>query len=327
MDFELILDVKYFKFHSSIYDLTPSRKIIFYLEACYKNRVIRSKEIRLQPGAKLAVPWSTRLQSFSIEFYYIDSQIRYFIGRSEMKMPTFGPRKESSKIDEESNLREEITEILDTSDRKEKNNANAKETKKDEQHVTDNLSVICPGSGPHHICLDILPSPGSFRVGRLIFLLYVVSPYCNEDQLLYNKVVINVNREKKRYVKDYENEKDLKRDANYNIYNKRNLFFDEINGRYNGDDDYNEKNQTLKSRQVHFTESFSTEKKIKNTNEQDNFYENIPGFKFKRLSKVINYDRLKHINVDKIIETTDTRTLMSLIDDIALGDAADEGMI
>lgn len=59
--------------------------------------------------------------------------------------------------------------------------------------------------------------------------------------------------------------------------------------------------------------------------EQDYFNRPIPGFRFRRLSKAINWHRLRGIDVQKVVETNDIKTLLTCIDDVAVGDAAEEG--
>ncbi|RYH28597.1 hypothetical protein EON65_11570 [archaeon] len=51
----------------------------------------------------------------------------------------------------------------------------------------------------------------------------------------------------------------------------------------------------------------------------------LPGFRFKRLSKIINWTRVRSVDVDKIASKVDVHKLRSFMDDVALGDAEMEG--
>lgn len=64
-----------------------------------------------------------------------------------------------------------------------------------------------------------------------------------------------------------------------------------------------------------------------NDNEFDELLDkNIPlNFQFKKLNKKINWDRIKGLNLDRIINKTDVATLMTVVDDISKGDISQKG--
>jgi hypothetical protein len=52
----------------------------------------------------------------------------------------------------------------------------------------------------------------------------------------------------------------------------------------------------------------------------------VPGFRFRRLAKAINWNKIRMIDLDRVQEMNDVSTVLSCMDDIALGDAAEEGL-
>lgn len=61
--------------------------------------------------------------------------------------------------------------------------------------------------------------------------------------------------------------------------------------------------------------------------QEDYFNRPIPGFKFRRLSKAINWHRLRGIDIEKVVERNDIKTLLTCLDDVTVGDAAEEGQL
>jgi hypothetical protein len=51
----------------------------------------------------------------------------------------------------------------------------------------------------------------------------------------------------------------------------------------------------------------------------------VPGFRFRRLSKAVNWNKMRVIDLNRVIEMNDVSTILSCVDDVALGDAAEEG--
>ncbi|KAJ1432702.1 hypothetical protein B484DRAFT_394850, partial [Ochromonadaceae sp. CCMP2298] len=50
----------------------------------------------------------------------------------------------------------------------------------------------------------------------------------------------------------------------------------------------------------------------------------VPGFRFKRLSRVLHWDRLRSLDVTRVVERNDSDTLLTLLDDVTTGDVSQE---
>lgn len=53
--------------------------------------------------------------------------------------------------------------------------------------------------------------------------------------------------------------------------------------------------------------------------------EPVPDFRFKRLSKIINWSKIRAVDIERVSSTNDVRTLQAFLNDVALGDVAMEG--
>jgi hypothetical protein len=163
----------------------------------------------LHTGIQIAIPWSEKLDSFQIHYWYIDERLKVDLGYSFLQIPT---------------------------DRSFRNDGTV-----------------------NRIILDIFPHGGKERIGKLLANISVQSLYAKD-------------------VGDRRDDQRLQADP--------------------------------PAQQKTAAAVFSTV---------------IPGFRFRRLSKAVNWNRLRGINVDRVVENNDVKTVLSCIDDIALGDAAEEG--
>lgn len=53
----------------------------------------------------------------------------------------------------------------------------------------------------------------------------------------------------------------------------------------------------------------------------------IPGFRFRRLTRSVNWERIRAFHVDRVIQNNDTHCLLACLDDLATGDVSQEGML
>eukprot|EP01034_Spumella_vulgaris_P024694 gene24694-31068_t len=50
----------------------------------------------------------------------------------------------------------------------------------------------------------------------------------------------------------------------------------------------------------------------------------VPGFRFKRLSRAVHWQRVRGFNIDRVIQNNDTRSLLACLDDVVTGDVSQE---
>lgn len=51
-----------------------------------------------------------------------------------------------------------------------------------------------------------------------------------------------------------------------------------------------------------------------------------PDFRFKRLTRSVNWERVRGLQLDRVVQTADTRSLLACLDDVVCGDVSQEGM-
>jgi hypothetical protein len=65
----------------------------------------------------------------------------------------------------------------------------------------------------------------------------------------------------------------------------------------------------------------------KSSSSSFHFDEVVPGFRFRRLSKAVNWNKIRTMDIDRIIEMNDVSSILSCVNDVALGDATEEGRL
>ena len=80
---QFVFDVVHFKISRDIWKHSKSRKVVGFIEGCYKNAVIKSNDCTVHPGTQFCIPHTETLTQVRVHFFFIDGLLTVDIGTSE----------------------------------------------------------------------------------------------------------------------------------------------------------------------------------------------------------------------------------------------------